>query len=197
MPGPAGLDLQLQEVAPLEEAREAVDEREQRGVGRRDRGGDRIGRGGGQGHVAATGSPGAAEALVDAGIARDVVGHPSHRVKTRALFWPPKPNELLTATRIGRSRATLGVRSSPAAASSGSSQVDRRRDDAVAQAQDRGHRLDRAGRAEGVAQHALVGRHADLAGAGAEEPAEHLQLRPVALRRRGGVGVHVLHVVEA
>ena len=86
-PGPAGLDLELGQVRAVEQGRQPVDEREQRGVAVVvDR---RLGRAPAVGRRPPSG-------------VCPVVGHPSHRVKTRAVFWPPKPNELLSATRISR-----------------------------------------------------------------------------------------------
>src|SRR5262249_42660484 len=35
----------------------------------------------------------------------------AHRPKSRLTFWPPKPNELVSATSIGAGRATLGTQS--------------------------------------------------------------------------------------
>ena len=64
------------------------------GAGPRDRRGISAGRGAGSAAIRASRPAGACD--------RRSSGHASHRRKTRALFWPPKPNELLTATRIGR-----------------------------------------------------------------------------------------------
>src|SRR5204863_2911367 len=50
----------------------------------------------------------------------DLVGHSVHGRKTRAVFWPPNPNELLSAAWTSRRVATSGVRSSPSAPGSGS-----------------------------------------------------------------------------
>src|SRR5213592_518334 len=90
----AGLDLDLAQVTPLEDGREPIDEGEQRGV-----------------------------ALVADRDGLALLGHCSHRLKMRAAFWPPKPNELDSPTRTSRCFDRPGVRSRPAAASSGCSRL--------------------------------------------------------------------------
>ena len=123
-----------------------------------------------------------------------VLGHASHRVKTRAVFWPPNPNELLRATRMSRCDGDVRGQVEALAGRVGVGQVDRRRDAALADGQDRGDGLDRAGRAEGVPEHRLVGGHRDPPGVVAEDRPDGLQLGLVALRRRGRVGVDVVDV---
>ena len=148
-------------------------------AGQRRRGG-RLGRVGGRRHLVGQ---------------RRVVGHASHRVKTSAVFCPPNPNEFDSATRTSHEAAWFGVRSSPAAAGVGIREVDRRRDAAVADGEDRGDRLDRPGRTQGVAEHRLVGRDRERAGVVAEDRLDGLELGLVALGRRGRMGVDVLHLL--
>ena len=110
------------------------------------------------------------------------------------MFWPPNPNELLRATRTSRCDGDVGRQVEALAGRIGIGQVDRRRDAALADGQDRGDGLDRAGGAEGVADHRLVGGHGDPPGVLAEDRPDGLQLGLVALRRRGRVGVDVVDV---
>src|SRR6185369_15058662 len=101
--GAADLDLELGQIAPLEQVAQPVDEAEQRGVAgvdRHDRCRRRLGDRGVRG---VRGLEREAGDLVDlgpvAGRLAQVVGHASHRRKIRAVFWPPNPNEFESATR--------------------------------------------------------------------------------------------------
>ena len=76
-------------------------------------------------------------------------------------------------------------------------EVDGRRRDVVADGEQREDRLDRAGRAEEVADRRLGRRHRDLAGGVAEQPLDRAELDLVAERRRGAVGVDVVDVAGA
>ena len=111
--------------------------------------------------------------------------------KATATLAPPNPKELLRATMspTGRSRGLggdvevdLGVLVV---------EVDRRRDRAVVDREDRGDRLECAGAAEQVAGHRLGAGDHDLVDVRAERRVQHQPLGDVALRRRGRVGVDV------
>ena len=122
------------------------------------------------------------------------VGHAVHRLKMSAVFWPPNPNELLSATRIVARRRHVGGQVEPGASGSGSVRL------IVGGMQP--SRIDRIvtiasiapAAAERVAEHRLVGRDRHPAGVVAEDRPDGLQLGLVALGRRGRVGVDVVDV---
>ena len=105
-------------------------------------------------------------------------------------LWPPRPIAFESATstctspRLVRDvvEVALGV---------GLAVVDRRRQDAVVEREHAHHRLDRAGRAEGVAHHRLRRRDRELVGVVAEDVLDRLRLGRVAERRRRAVRVDV------
>ena len=177
-PVAADLDLELVEVGALEEGGQPIDERR----------GATVAAAGGERRSAATGGrrrsprlgrrrPSAGSA---AGVGRPLVGHASNRRKTRAVFWPPKPNELLSAVRTSR-RAPGRRQVEALRVLVRVVEVDRRRDEPLADGQDRDDGLDGAGGAQGVAEHRLVGGHRDRPGVVAEERPDAPGARPCRL----------------
>ena len=107
-------------------------------------------------------------------------------------MWPPKPNELLSASSSpSGSAARLAPDDVEVHVVVEVLEVGGRRGQAVVQREERRDRLDRAGGAEQVPGHRLGGRDADAVGRVAERRADRLRLGDVADRRRGRVGVDV------
>ena len=111
--GPAGPDLELGQVAAIEEHRQPVDER-RAGERRRRRSRRRPAR------AAGGGGPGRRPASAS-GVASSVIA--SNRRKMSAVFWPPNPNELLSAVRTSGGLRDVRRQVEPAPAGSGSSRL--------------------------------------------------------------------------
>ena len=106
---------------------------------------------------------------------------------------PPKPNEFDSATLISRLRA-LVRHEIDRRLHRRIVEIDRRRRDVVANRQDAEDRLDRAGRAEQMADRRFGRRHRHLRGGIAEQPLDRAEFDLVAERRRGAVRVDVVDI---
>ncbi len=116
-------------------------------------------------------------------------------MKTRQVFWPPRPKAFdITAPILSLARCVGHV--VQVALRVGELLVDRRRDDLVADGQGADNGLDRAGSRGEVAGHRLGGANGDAVSALAEDLLDGGRLGLVVEGCRSAVGVDVVEVVD-
>ena len=179
----AGFDLELREIAVLQDSRQPVD----RGRGAsprrtarrsRRRPGRRAGPAAAPSRTLSRAAVGSASSPSARSRGRPLAVCRAVRVVTRptagmssAVFCPPNPKEFDSPIRRSCRCAVFGREVEAGGRVVRSSEVDRRRYAAVAQRQDRDGCLDRAGSTQRVTEHALVCRDRDVAGVIAEDRA--------------------------